>query len=189
MAGLTDDTQEASDHQTLLVFKGMMGVGKSALSRAVGKRLRWPVVDKDDFSDAIVDYIRSYGPLAYASMFSVAGSLLAQGFTVICDSPLRGELGYLRVKELAHERGSRLRIVSCSLPDGPVWQTRIETRERRPAHILKTWNDLLHYRDQAEDNFRYEMTSPVLELDTAAPLEELTEHIIDWLKASKGVPS
>ena len=171
---------------TLLVFRGMVGVGKSALSRAAGKRLNWPVIDKDDLSDVLMDRTERYGPLAYTSMFSVAESLLAQGFSVVCDSPLRGELGYRRAKEAAQGSGSSLRIVSCSLSKETVWQTRIETRERRPAHILKTWDDLRRYRAQAEADFGYEMVSPVLELDMAARLEKLSEHVVDWLDKQKG---
>jgi predicted kinase len=186
MAGPTDGTQEATSRQTLLVFKGMMGVGKSALSRAVGRRLHWPVVDKDDFSDALIDHVEAYGPLAYASMFSAAESLLAQGFSVICHSPLRGEPGYLRAKELAQGCGSSLRIVSCSLAGETLWQTRIETRERRPAHIPKSWDDLRRYRTQAETDFKYEIASPVLELDMADPLGDLTEHVVKWLDEQKG---
>lgn len=101
----------------LLILKGMMGVGKIALSRTLGKRLGWPVVDKDDFSDVLMAHVENYGPLAYASMFSVAESLLTQGFSVICDSPLRGEVGYLRANELAQKSGSSLRVVTCSLSD------------------------------------------------------------------------
>ena len=186
MAEATGVTQKAADRRTLLVFKGMMGIGKSALSRAVGRRLRWPVIDKDDFSDALMNHIEPYGPLAYASMFSVAESLLAQGFSVICDSPLRSELGYLRAKELAGASDSSLCVVGCSLLDEALWQTRIETRERRPAHILKTWDDLRRYRAQDKVDFEYEMISPVLRLDMAAPSERLTEHVIQWLNEQKG---
>lgn len=171
---------------TLLVFKGMMGVGKSALSRAVGRRLHWPIVDKDDFSDALMGHVEPYGPLAYAGMFSVADSLLAQGFSVICDSPLRGELGYMRAEEVARKSGSSLCVVNCSPSDEALWQTRIETRERRPAHILKTWDDLLCYREQAEADFNYNVGVLLLELDMAAPLERSTEHVIQWLNKQKG---
>ena len=164
-----------------------MGVGKSALSRAVGKRLGWPVVDKDDFSDVLMAQVKPYGPLAYKSMFSVAESLLAQGFSVICDSPLRGEVGYLAAEKLAQGNRSRLRIVACSLSDETLWKARLETRERRPAHILKTWDDLLRYRTQAETDFSYETSSPTLELDMAEPLGELTENVIKWLDVQKGI--
>ena len=171
---------------TLLVFGGLMGVGKSALSCTVGRRLCWLVVDKDDFSDILMAQVEPYGPLAYENMFAVAESLLAQGFSVICDSPLRGEVGYLTAEKLAQGNRVRLRIVACSLSDETLWKARLETRERRSAHILKTWDDLLRYRTQAEADFSYETSSLMLELDMAAPLGKRTENVIGWLDAQKG---
>ena len=171
----------------MVVFKGLVGVGKSALSRALGKRLNWPVVDKDDFSDVLMAHLEHYGPLAYESMFSVAESLLGQGFNVICDSPLRGVVGYERAAKLARDSGAELRVVRCSLADEALWQTRLETRRRRPAHILKTWADLARYRRHALADFDYPVKAPGLTVDMAAPLEELTEKVIWWLEHPRGV--
>lgn len=172
------------DTPTLLVFRGSVGVGKSTLSRALGRRLGWPVVDKDDFSDVLMTHFESYGALAYESMFSVSASLLRQGFSVICDSPLRGEAGYLSAEALAIRTSAELRLVSCTLFDETLWKTRIETRERRPAHVIKTWDDLLHYREAAATDFSYPMIAPVFAADMSAPLGELTERVIRWLDES-----
>ncbi len=114
-------------------------------------------------------------------MFSVTESLLRQGFSVICDSPLRGEAGYLRAEALANRASAELRIVNCTLSDETLWKTRIETRERRPAHILKTWEDILRYREAAATDFSYPITAPVFAADMSAPLGELTERVISWL--------
>ncbi len=155
------------------MFKGSPGVGKSALSRTLGKRLSWPVVDKDDFSDVLIN-IEGYGPLAYESMFSVAESLLNQGFSVICDSPLRGEVGYLRAQTLAQQAAAELRVLNCILSDEALWKVRLETRQRRPAHVLKTWADLIPYRQQAPPDFDSSVKVSTLTVDMAAPLEQLT---------------
>lgn len=160
----------------------MVGLGKSALSRAVGKRLGWPVVDKDDYSDVLMDQVEAHGPLAYACMFSAAESLLTQGFSVICDSPLRGRVGYERAVGVSGQSGAELRVVTCTISDESVWRERIETRERRPAHVIQTWSDLQRYRRQAEGDFDYAVSCPRLELDMAAPLEGLTERVAVWLQ-------
>ena len=164
------------------MLKGPVGIGKSALSRSLGQRLGWPVVDKDDFSDVLLTRIEHYGSLAYDSMFSVAESLSKQGFSVICDSPLRGEMGYLNAKKLAERSAAELRVLDCTLSDEAVWKTRLETRQRRPAHVLKTWADLTRYRNQAVDDFDYPVTTPVLMVDTALPLEQNLERILTWLQ-------
>ncbi len=163
------------------MLKGPVGIGKSALSRGLGQRLGWPVVDKDDFSDVLMA-LENYGPLAYDSMFSVTESLLKQGFSVICDSPLRGEVGYLNAKRLAERTTAELRILDCVLSDEAVWKTRLETRQRRPAHVIKTWADLTRYKQQTSDDFDYPIKVPTLTVAMAAPLEANLEHVLTWLQ-------
>lgn len=147
----------------------------------MGKRLDWPVVDKDDYSDVLMAHVENYGPLAYESMFSAAGSLLSQGFSVICDSPLRGRVGYLHAERLAEQNDAALRVVNCSLSDEALWKTRLETRQRRPAHVLKTWADLLRYREQARSDFDYPTDTPTFTAELAVSLEGLTKEITTWL--------
>jgi len=171
----------SKEPQTLLAFKGLMGVGKSALSRAVGKRLGWPVMDKDDFSDVLMGQVDGYGPLAYESMFSVTRSLLQQGFSVIVDSPLRGEVGYLKAQSLASEAGATLRVAVCKCSDEKTWRRRLETRQRRPAHVLKTWDDLERYKEGALADFDYPIPSPTLTVDTTDPLSDTVERVVGWL--------
>ncbi len=48
----------------LVAFKGEAGSGKSTLSRALSRRLRWPVIDKDDIRDLLDD---STPGLSYAA--------------------------------------------------------------------------------------------------------------------------
>ena len=170
----------------LLMLRGPVGIGKSALSRNLGKHLGWPIIDKDDFSDVLLTQVEHYGPLAYDSMFSVARSLLQQGFSVICDSPLRGEVGGLRAETLAGQTGAELRMLDCTLSDEAVWKVRLETRYKRPAHVIKTWADLARYREQASADFGYSITAPMLTVDMAGPLEQLTEQVVTWLSRPTG---
>jgi len=163
------------------VFRGPVAIGKSALSRALGKRLGWHVVDKDDYSDVLMTHVENYGPPAYESMFSAAVSLLSQGFSVICDSPLRGRVGYLHAERVAGQTSAALRVVTCTLADETLWKTRLETRQRRPAHVLKTWEDLTHYREQAPPDFDYPTDAPTFRADLAVSLEGLTAEITTWL--------
>ena len=170
----------------LLMLRGPVGIGKSALSRSLGKRLGWPIIDKDDFSDVLLTRVESYGPLAYNSVFSVAESLLQQGFSVICDSPLRGEVGGSRAEASARQTGAELRMLDCVLSDETVWKVRLETRHRRPAHVIESWADLSRYRQQAAGDFDYSVKAPVLTVNMAAPLEQLTEQVVTWLGRPAG---
>ena len=138
-------------------------------------------MDKDDFSDVLIGHVERYGPLAYGAMFSVSRSLLAQGFSVICDSPLRGQIGYLNATKLADEVGAKLRVITCTCSDETLWRERLD-RTRRPAHILKTWEDLERYKEKALADFDYVIDAPTLEVDMVQPLRDTVEEVITWLQ-------
>ena len=159
-----------------------MATGKSTLSRALGKYLGWPVVDKDDFSDVLLSQVERYGPLAYSAMFSVSRSLLQQGFSVICDSPLRGQIGYATAKELANEVNAELRVIVCTCSDEALWRERLETRARRPAHVLETWADFERYQESARADYDYKVDVPTLEVDMVNSLSAMVEEVVVWLQ-------
>ena len=159
-----------------------MGIGKSTLSRALGQRLLWPIVDKDDYSDVLLRHLKSHGAAAYDCMFSATQSLLEQGFRVICDSPLRGEVGYRQAKALAGAVQAAFVVLACSLTDEALWRERIEKRRQRPAHLVQTWQELLTYRQNAVADFDYFMPTLTRQLDMAERLEQNVARAIGWLK-------
>ena len=162
-----------------------MAVGKSSLARGVGQRLGWPVVDKDDASDVLMAYLDPYGPTAYDVMFAQAKSLMEQGFSVIVDSPLRGEVGLTNALKVAEENHAEVKVLECFCSDRTVWRKRLETRERRPAHVLKTWADLERYWQMAEHDFTYPIAAPRLKLDMIEPLETNVQRVVSWLAVGR----
>lgn len=163
------------------MLKGQMGIGKSTLSRALGKRLLWPIVDKDDYSDVLLRHLKSHGAAVYNCMFSATQGLLEQGFRVICDSPLRGEVGYRLAKALVEGVQAAFVVLECSLTDKTLWRERIEKRRWRPAHPVQTWQELLTYRQNAVADFDYFMLTLTLQLDMAERLEQNVARAISWL--------
>ena len=151
------------------------------MARALGQALRYPVVDKDDASDVLMNYLDPYGPAAYEVMFSQAASLLERGFSVIVDSPLRGKVGLENALNLAKESQAEVRVLECFCSDPTEWRNRIETRARRPAHVLKTWDDLERYWQMAEQDFDYAIDLPHLKLDMIEPLKTNIETVLSWL--------
>ena len=126
-------------------------------------------------------YLDPYGPAAYDVMFVQAKSLLEQGFNVIVDSPLRGEIGLENALNLAEANHADVKVLECFCSDRTVWRERLETRQRRPAHVLKTWADLERYWQTAEPDFTYPIAAPRLKLDMIEPLETNVQHVLDWL--------
>ena len=53
----------------LVLMKGPPGSGKSTIAQELGRRLRWPVIDKDVFRDLLPDEL---GGLSYEAMLDLA---------------------------------------------------------------------------------------------------------------------
>jgi len=169
-------------------MKGPMGVGKSSISRAIGKRLKYCVIDKDDASDVLLNYLepygetlKPYGKIAYEIMFKYVESLLSQGHNVIVDSPARGELAYLNAIKISERQNAQLKILELFCSNEAEWKRRLETRERRAAQVIKDWSDFKHYWLNAKNDFDYGISHPLLKLDTHNPLEENLSLVTKWL--------
>ena len=97
---------------SLLLMKGPPGSGKSTLARELGRRLHWPVIDKDDVRDLLPDAI---GGISYEAMLAVARRQLQLGLSVIADSPLGYGESYRRAVSMAAECGARVAVIECAL--------------------------------------------------------------------------
>lgn len=168
----------------LIAFKGHPGSGKSAVARALGRRLAVPVIDKDDIKDVLDGHSDDPGGLAYTAMFNVARRQLLQGLSVICDSPLSEPMGYTAVCCVAHDASARLVVVECVCSSREEWRRRIERRAalRLPAHHVVSWEDLEAHLRRREACSSYPINEPHLVVDTIAPLEQVLEQILEWLK-------
>ena len=167
----------------LIAFKGHPGSGKSAVARALGRRLAIPVIDKDDIKDVLDGRAEDAGGLAYSAMFNVARRQLLQGLSVICDSPLSEPMGYTAVCCVAHDASARLVVIECVCSSREEWRRRIERRAalRLPAHHVVSWDDLEAHLRRREVCSSYPINEPHLLVDTIAPLDQVLEQILEWL--------
>ena len=167
----------------LLPFKGAPGTGKSTLARAVGARLGWPVIDKDDVKDVLDGRAPEAGRLAYDVMLRVARRQLLLGASVICDSPFL-RLVYEKTSRIAVETGATMLVVECRCSDEARWRERIEARQalNLPAHHTTTWAMVEAWQARTPDA-TYPIAEPHLVVDTAADLVMSTEQVMTWLRA------
>jgi len=181
-ATIMDAVHEHLTRQVWLVaFKGEAGSGKSTLSRALSRRLRWPVIDKDDIRDLLDD---STPGLSYDIMFNVARRQLLQGLSVICDSPQRTP-GPAHAAQIAAETRAQLAIVECACPDEAIWRDRINGRKalNLPAHHQTDWVALQgHLQARAASTPHTDLgMSPHIVVQTVGRVDALCEQVINWL--------
>jgi predicted kinase len=100
-----------------IALKGLAGSGKSTLGRALGQRLGWPIIDKDDIKDLLDGHTPEAGMLAYATMLRIARRQLLLGLDVIADSPLTFSALYAEARRIAAETHASLVIIECFCSD------------------------------------------------------------------------
>lgn len=172
----------------LLAFKGHPGSGKSALASALGYKLGWPVIDKDDIKDVLDGRAAESGGLAYEVMFNIARRELRLGLSTIVDSPLVSKWAFEHACQLAEETAADLRIVECRCADSAVWRKRIEQRQSLglPSHHQTTWPGLETYLEKANAQAAYPISVPLLIVDTShLAVSVLVSEVTRWLAGSR----
>lgn len=167
------------DPLTLVLMKGPPGSGKSTIARELGRRLGWPVVDKDAVRDLLPDEL---GGISYEAMLALAERQLAIGLNVIADSPLGYGRAYWKARSMAMEAEARMLVLDCVCSDTAEWQRRIRDRADAglAAHHATDWTKVEAFYERTSTD-PYEVDVPVLTIDTAAPFEQTIATIQDWL--------
>jgi predicted kinase len=119
-----------------LLIAGLPGVGKTTLSRALGRDLQWHVVDKDALKKANLDQgleNEAAGYVAYEQAFETALHMLSkEKRSVILDSAALQKFIAARAEEIATAIPQvRLKVILC-LADRDL---RYERMRNRPPQI------------------------------------------------------
>ncbi len=164
----------------LLLMKGAPGSGKSTIAREIGRRLGWPVIDKDAVRDLLPDEL---GGISYEAMLDLAERQLSIGLNVVADSPLGYGRAYAKARAASGTTGARMVVIECVCSDAAEWRRRIEQRSGTglAAHHATNWSkvEAFHKRTATDP---YEIDVPTLKVDTVQPIHRILPAIMHWLQ-------
>ncbi|MEM7533877.1 MAG: AAA family ATPase [Chloroflexota bacterium] len=162
----------------LLAMKGHPATGKSMLAQALAHRLAWPLVDKDDVKDYLVEIpsnVLDSNSLSYDIMWRIVETQLRLGVSVIVDSPLSYPVSYETAKNLSQRYHAQLIVLETQIAED-VWKERLAKRGRVAAdnHRIHSWASMQEQLRKYDGCFRYPIdVGRYIVVDTAQPVDEL----------------
>jgi predicted kinase len=179
--GLVKDPVAGNARTVLIAMKGHPATGKSQVAEALARRLRWPLIDKDDVKDHILDVVNA-NKRSYEVMWQIVDTQLTLGISAIAVSPLAYPEGYTTAQILAERVNARLLVVETVL-DETEWKRRLNNR--RPGystHKISGWEAMQAMLRQYNGCWQYPIAPEHhLRLNTNRPIEQLIREVLTHL--------
>lgn len=168
----------------LVIMAGLPGTGKSTLARAVADSTGAVILDKDRlraalFPAELIEYSREQDDFVLRVMLKVAGWIVrrdAARIVILDGRPFARKYQLDQVVSFAQWIKTPWRIIECTCADRVA-------RERlaNGSHPAADRDFQLYAR--VHDEWE-EITRPKLLLDTAAPLEDLAQRAVAYIRAA-----
>ena len=165
---------------TLVIFSGLPGTGKSTLAHKLAQELGWPLISIDDVTGEIPENAGiPFWDSRVAVLLRVTEVQLELGLSVVVDSVFMNR-DRNHAQELARKHGVRFRPIYVFLSDDDVWKQRVTERyEEMQNPEVATWERIQHQRER----FRTWEPGTALFVDSLGPLDQNYESVLNFVKA------
>lgn len=167
---------------TLVLMRGLAGVGKSTLANMIGRELRLPVLDKDDIGDSLYPALKepeTFNYRCYDILWNIVKKQLEIGVDLIVDSPLRIRVDYEMIAAVGKEIGADVRPIRVTCSDIALWRSRLEQRnERMPVHRRWSWE---YHMQRYGGAYDAEPVPGECVVDTSESIETNLKRCIEYL--------
>jgi predicted kinase len=116
-------------HDTLVIFSGLPGTGKSTLANRLACELRWPLLRIDDLIDPMpAETDISFWDGKILNLLTMTEAQLELGINVIVDSVFMKN-DRLHAQELARKYNAVFRPIYTFISDEALWEKRVTDRD------------------------------------------------------------
>jgi len=163
---------------TLVIFSGLPGTGKSTLADRLARELKWPLLCIDDvIGDVPENAGIPFWDSRVAILMDVIETQLKVGLSVIAESVFMN-MDRHRAQELARKYQARFLPIYVFVSDEEIWKDRVTKRyDEMNNKDVATWERIQHQRER----FREWEPDTALFIDSLNSVDQNYETVLNFV--------